>query len=240
MLPHLLQGLRQLGIELTPGQLDSFETYRAELLEWNQRMNLTSITEPAEMEIRHFLDSLTVLYALPQWRQAGRCVRIIDVGTGAGFPGVPLKLLLPDADMTLLEATGKKTAFLTHLVTTLGLSGVRVVQGRAEDAGHSVEHRERYDVAVARAVAPLPALAEYCLPFVCSGGLFVALKKGDLSAELRASRAAFRILGGGEARLMRVPLEQLADDRYLVCSTKESATPSRYPRRAGMPARHPL
>jgi len=240
MLAHLRQGLRQMGIELTSEQLDSFETYRAELLDWNQRMNLTAITEPAEIEIRHFLDSLTVLYAIAEWQQDHAHLDIIDVGSGAGFPGLPLGLVLPNTSVTLLEATRKKVDFLTHLVSTLPVTNVQVVLGRAEDVGHMVAHRQRYDLAVARAVAPLRVLAEYCLPFVRVGGVFVALKKGDLCHELQSAARAMHTLGGADVRLCHIPLAQLPGERYLACSTKRLPTPALYPRRAGMPSKHPL
>ncbi|MBN1152796.1 MAG: 16S rRNA (guanine(527)-N(7))-methyltransferase RsmG, partial [Dehalococcoidia bacterium] len=167
-------------------------------------------------------------------------LRMIDVGSGAGFPGIPLSLLLSDVHVTLLEATGKKAEFLSHIVDTLDLRDVQVIKGRAEDLGRSACHREQYDVAVARAVAALSTLAEYCLPFISPGGSFIALKKGDIREEIEHSATAFRVLGGGEVRLLSVPLPQLPDSRYLVCSTKKSHTPPHYPRRAGMPTKHPL
>jgi 16S rRNA (guanine527-N7)-methyltransferase len=225
---------------LSPAQLDKFETYRVELLRWNQRVNLTAITDPAEVEVRHFLDSLTVLEALAAMRVVGCSPRIIDVGAGAGFPGIPLKLALPGAHLTLLEATRKKTDFLSHIVALLGMSDVLVVQGRAEEVAHQPECREAFDLVVARAVAPLASLAELCLPFASVGGLFVALKKGDIGAELERARTAVAQVGGGEMRLVEVSLRELSDERHLVCVMKASPSDLRYPRRPGIPARRPL
>jgi len=240
MLTQLARGLHDMGVEIRCSQLALFETYREELARWNQRMNLTAITDAAEVETRHFLDSLTILHALRGWRETGSGLRMIDVGSGAGFPGIPVKLILPEMRLTLLEATGKKTAFLSHMVTILGLCDTEVVHGRAEEVAHLPDHREAYDVAVARAVASLSTLAEVCLPFVSVGGLFIALKKGDIEAELKSSRAAITKVGGGEVRLLEVPLRQLPDERYLVCSTKTSPSPLQYPRRAGIPFKRPL
>jgi 16S rRNA (guanine527-N7)-methyltransferase len=240
MLTQLVQGLHDMGVELQRSQLDSFEAYRDELMRWNQRVNLTAITDPAEIETRHFLDSLTLLYALQGWRQTGSGLRMIDIGSGAGFPGIPDKLVLPDMRLTLLEATGKKVEFLSHMVALLGLRDIDVVHGRAEEVAHSPNHREAYDIAAARAVASLSTLAEVCLPFVSVGGLFVALKKGGIKAEVEDSRAAITRVGGEEARLLEVPLPQLSDGRYLVCSTKAYPSPLQYPRRTGIPFKRPL
>jgi len=240
MLTQLIQGLHDMGVELQRSQLDSFETYRDELIRWNQRVNLTAITAPVEIETRHFLDSLTLLYALQGRGPANSGLRMIDIGSGAGFPGIPIKLVLPDTRLTLLEATGKKVEFLLHMVASLGLRDTEVVHGRAEEVAHSAEHREAYEIVAARAVASLSTLAEVCLPFVSVGGLFVAFKKGDIEAELEDSRAAIARVGGEEARLFEVPLSQLSDRRYLVCSTKAHPSPLQYPRRTGMPFKHPL
>jgi len=160
MLTELMDGLREMGVELSDSQLEQFDTYRNELLLSHQRVNLTAITEPAEIETRHFLDSLTLLYVLRERTATGTGLSIIDVGSGAGFPGIPVKLVLPNIRLTLLEATGKKVTFLSHLVTALGLRGVDVVHGRAEEVARLPAYRETYDVAVARAVASLATLAE--------------------------------------------------------------------------------
>ena len=240
MLALLAEGLCKLGYELTAAQLDKFETYRAELLRWNQRMNLTAITDPAEVETRHFLDSLTVLQALGTPGATSDGLRVIDVGSGAGFPGIPLKLVLTDSHLTLLEATRKKAEFLSHIVSLLDMRDTEVVHGRAEEVAHRPECREAFDLVVARAVAPLATLAELCVPFVSIGGIFVALKKGDVEAELEHSRTALAAVGGGDVRLIEVSRPELPDRRYLVCSTKAFPSEARYPRRSGIPAKRPL
>jgi len=239
MLERLQAGAAMLGCGLSEAQLELFDRFRAEILDWNQRVNLTSITDPDEVELRHFLDSLTTLAAIGQ-PKPGEGLRILDVGSGAGLPGVPLAIVLPDARVTLLEATGKKVAFLMHLVERLLLGNTSVLLGRAEDLGQTHSHRESYDLVVARGVAPLAALAELCLPLVAIGGSFVAMNKGDIAGVFAASAAAIARLGGAPARIIRVTLPLLADNRCLVVSDKSQPTPARYPRRPGMPAKHPL
>ncbi len=240
MLTQLVEGLEQLGHPISSARIEMFETYRTELMRWNERVNLTSITEPDDIETRHFLDSVSVLPALGTHTPTGAGLRIVDVGSGAGFPGIPLKLVLPDAHVALLEATGKKVEFLRHMVEVLELGDIEILHGRAEDIAHIAACREAFDVAVARGVASLATLAEICLPFVCIGGVFVAQKKGDLVTEVEMARAAIQRLGGAGARLIEVTLPQLLDQRYLVCSTKVAPTPAKYPRRPGVPFKSPL
>ncbi len=240
MLQHLVDGLRELGRDISPAQIEMFELYRLELLRWNRYTNLTAITDPAQVELRHFLDSLTVLQALDTISPLESQLKMIDVGTGAGFPGIPLKVMLTDCHLVLLEATGKRVAFLTHIIDLLRLSGSEVVQGRAEDVAHDPTHRESYGLVVARAVAPLATLAELCLPFASMGSLFVALKKGELGEELYAAQNAVKMAGGGDTRVITVRLPQLADDRRLVCIRKVAASPDRLPRRPGIPSKRPL
>ncbi len=237
---QLAAGAARLGYPLTSAQLSLFETYRTELSLWNEHTNLTSITEAAEVETRHFLDSLTVLLALDAGEAASPCLRILDVGSGAGFPCVPLKIVLPQARVSLLEATGKKVRFLRHLVTTLELPDVEVLQGRAEDLGHLPPHREAFPLVVSRAVAPLATLVELCLPFCSVGGSFVALKKGDIMREIQEACAAISILGGDNPRIINIPLSLPGNDHCLVSIRKVAPTPARYPRRPGIPAKRPL
>ncbi len=237
---QLAAGAARLGYPLTSAQLGLFETYRAELMLWNEHTNLTSIVEAAEVEARHFLDSLTVLLALDAGEAASPYLRILDVGSGAGCPGVPLKIVLPQARVSLLEATGKKVRFLKHLVTALGLSDMEVLQGRAEDLGRLSPHREAFPLVVSRAVAPLVTLVELCLPFCSVGGSFVALKKGDITREIESARAAIGLLGGDKPRIINVPLSLLGNDRCLVNIRKIAPTPDRYPRRPGIPTKRPL
>ncbi len=227
--------LALLELELTPAQLAAFETYARLLREWNERFNLTAITDDEGIQIKHFLDSLSVLKVLP----AGP-LRLIDVGTGAGFPGLPLKLMRPDLTLTLVEATGKKITFLEAVVGELGLRGVTAVKARAEEIGQDRAHRERYDWAVARAVAELPVLLEYLLPLVKVGGRALAQKGATAPAESEAAQAAAHRLGGRLREFVPVTLPALPDLRYLVVYDKIAATSKQYPRRPGLPSKAPL
>ncbi len=240
-LPTLSLGAAELGIQLSSSQCSQFASFARELVEWNQRMNLTSITETREIEIRHFLDSLTVLAALaPTVRSGEQPVKILDVGAGAGFPGVPLAIVLPNASVALLEATQKKCRFLEHLTSTLGLSNAEVDCGRAEDLAHRPDLRERFDVVVARAVAPLATLVELCLPFARVGGRFIAQKKRGIDAEVRAAQRAIQLLGGQMREPISVVLPVANEPRQLIVIDKIRATPARFPRRPGVPAKTPL
>ena len=176
----LVQGACALGLELTEEHVALFARFRRELLDWNQRANLTAIADPALVLIRHFLDALTVVLAIPA-QQRARPLRVVDVGAGAGLPGLALKIVLPQWQMTELDSVGKKTRFVAHVAGILGLQGVTVLTGRAEDVAREREHRERYDLCLARGVAPLRVLAEYTLPFCAVGGQAVAMKKGDIA-----------------------------------------------------------
>lgn len=225
-----------LGIELSAEQQRAFKRLAVELLDWNQRINLTAITDPDEVEIRHFLDSMAVVRAL---KFEPGC-RVIDVGTGAGFPGLPLRIIHPKIALSLLESTGKKTDYLQHVVNTLELSNVKIVNMRAEEAGQDPAHREQYDVALARAVARLPVLAEYLLPLLKVGGKMVALKGESAAQEVSAAQEALRLLGGEMRRLYPVELPEVAETHYLVLIEKVAASPAKYPRRSGIPSRKPL
>lgn len=234
----LNRGVRRLGFVLTPRQVQQFCCYRQELVAWNRRVNLTAITEPADIEQLHFLDSLTVALALPEPVRAGG--RICDVGSGAGFPGVPLKVLFPDIRLTLIESRAKRTEFLVALVAELGLEGVDVLTGRSEDLAHDAALREGFDVVVSRGVAPLRVLAELTLPFCRLGGRAVLQKKGDIQQELVQAAHALNELGGRLLKLEPVPSEVLGGQRVLVVVEKAAPAPARYPRRAGIPAKRPL
>ncbi len=235
----LVTGAERLRIHLTSAQLAAFRLYRDELLAWNRRFNLTAITDEAGIQVRHFLDSLSCLLAMGDCRAlVGK--RVIDVGTGAGFPGLPLKILCPGMQLTLLEATGKKVRFLEHVIERLGLQGVTVIHGRAESLGQHPEHRERYDWALARAVADMPILVEYLLPLVRLGGRALAQKGEGAPAEVQRSEQAVRTLGGHIRQLIPVELRGLAETRYLVVMDKVAATPPKFPRRPGIPAKRPL
>ncbi|PVV85252.1 16S rRNA (guanine(527)-N(7))-methyltransferase RsmG [Dehalogenimonas alkenigignens] len=232
----LKQGASRLGIELSEGQLEQFERYFQLLAEWNSRINLTSVIEYEAVQSIHFLDSLSIAAAGISLN--GR--RVIDVGTGAGFPGVPLKIAFPEIELTLLEATGKKAAFLTETAAQLQLKNVAIINARAEDAACQPEHRERYDLVVARALAPLNVLCELCLPFCALNGRFVAWKKGDITAETDAAGLALRILGGDLRQIVEIDAQILGGERKLIVAAKSSLTPPEYPRRSGLPAKKPL
>lgn len=235
---YLIAGARELHIALTDRHLAAFKTCYRELVDWNQRFNLTAITDREGVLVRHFLDSLSCLKVLPPEELAG--ARVIDVGAGAGFPGLPLKFVCPEMQLTLLEATGKKVAYLEHVVHTLGLRRVQVIHGRAEDLGRDPAHREQYDWALARAVAEMPTLVEYLLPLVRVGGAMLAQKGEGAAAEVHRAAVAITTLGGRVRQLSPVELRGLAETRYLVVVDKVSATPENYPRRPGVPKKRPL
>jgi 16S rRNA (guanine527-N7)-methyltransferase len=235
----LKSGARRLGLNLTPRQLEQFEIYYQELIEWNQRINLTRITGHEAVQVKHFLDSLTVVLALKP-PDEGRDLKVIDVGAGAGLPGLPLKIVLPDISLTLLEATARKAEFLEHVAKKLELDKVEVVNGRAEEIAHNPQYRDRFDLVLARAVAPLPALVELTLPFGRIGGCLVAPKKGNIKNEIEKSRKAIEVMGGVLRETRPVELEGLDDGRCLVVIDKVRPTPPEYPRRPGMPSKRPL
>jgi 16S rRNA (guanine527-N7)-methyltransferase len=232
------QNARQLlGLQLSREQIAAFKLLEDELLEWNSRFNLTAIRDKEGIETKHFLDSLTCLMALDS-NAAPRS--LIDIGTGAGFPGIPLKLMLPNMRLTLVESIQKKAGFCTHIVEKLGLRQVQVLPERAEDVGQDPNHRESYDLATARAVAAMPTLVEYLLPLVRIGGL-VIMQKGE-SAQLEAlkSEKIIQRLGGKIRVILHVELPGVADERYLVVLEKVARTSAEYPRRTGLPAKQPL
>ena len=231
-------GVKKLGVPLNRRQLEQFGIYYQELIKWNQRVNLTSITDYEEVQIKHFLDSLTVMLALEHRDYGSFCV--IDIGAGAGFPGIPLKILLPEIKLALLEATAKKASFLHHLVARLGLDDVEIIVGRAEDIAHEAEYREKFDLVLSRAVAKLPALAELTLPFCAVGGSFVAQKKGVMDEEISQANRAINLLGGNLRAVKKIDLEEFADERWLIIIDKVAPTPEKYPRRPGIPAKRPI
>ncbi len=232
-LPTLLA--EHMKIELTPDQVSAFERYQALLLEWNQKFNLTAITDPQEMQLKHFYDSLTCLRAIPPDAQS-----LIDIGCGAGLPGIPLKIMLPHLKLVLVDSVGKKVEFCRMAAQELRLTDVTALHARAEDLGRDKAHREQYDWAVARAVAPLPVLAEYLLPLVRVGGSMLAQKGASAADELEQAGKAIRTLGGGPAKLDAFELPVTHDQRALIQVVKESNTPAQYPRKSGTPSKKPL
>lgn len=239
IMERLNSGATKLGLHLNPGQLDQFYIYYQELLDWNRRLNLTSITDYENVQIKHFLDSLTVTLA---WQQpiSSMDFRLIDVGSGAGLPGIPLKILWPDIKLVLLDSTAKKAVFLHHLKQKLGLDGVEIVVGRAEGVAYDTQYREKFDVVLSRAVAPLPTLVELTLPFCTIGGSFIAQKKGAIDPEISRASQAISLLGGNLREVKRVDLQEFTDERWLVIIDKVSPTSEQYPRRPGTPSKRPL
>jgi 16S rRNA (guanine527-N7)-methyltransferase len=224
------------NVHITGRQAVALITFEKELMEWNQKFNLTAIRDSESIRTKHFLDSFSCVLG---WR-AHPPASLIDVGTGAGFPGIPLKILYPNLRLTLVESVGKKAMFCQHIVRVLGLDTVEVVKARAEDVGQDPHHREQYDWAVARAVANLNILSEYLLPLVKLGGTMLAQKGESGPAEAQSAEKAMKLLGGKLKQLIPVNLPGVADDRYLVLVDKVAATPPKYPRKAGIPMKTPL
>ena len=230
------EALSLFNVRLTGRHILALATYERELLDWNQKFNLTAIRDVESIRTKHFLDSLSCVQA---WK-AIPPYRLIDVGTGAGFPGIPLKIIYPAMHLTLVESVGKKAKFCQHIVDTLGLENVKVIHSRVEDIGQKAEHRESYDWAVARAVANLNVLSEYLLPLVKLGGIVLAQNGESGPVEAQSAEKAMKLLGGKLKQLIPVNLPGVADDRYLVLVDKVAATPPKYPRSAGMAAKTPL
>ena len=224
------------NVHLSGRQVTALTTYEKELLEWNQKFNLTAIRDSESIRTKHFLDSFSCVLA---WKGSPPD-QLIDVGTGAGLPGIPLKILYPNLKLTLVESVGKKAMFCQHIVRMLGLEHVEVIQARAEDLGQDVQHREKYDWAVARAVANLHVLSEYLIPLVKLGGAMLAQKGESGPAEAQSAEEAMKLLGGKLKQLIPVNLPGVVDDRYLVVVEKVAATPPKYPRKTGIPMKQPL
>ena len=235
---RLLAGAADLGITLTEAQQAAFARYFHALADWNRRVSLTSVDDWEGVQTVHFLDSLSVASALPSAMLEGG--RILDVGSGAGFPGLPLKVAFPGMNVALLESVGKKAAFLRAVVDLLALQDVEVLHGRAEDLAHHPDLREAFDAVLARGLAKMPVLAEITLPFARIGGVVVAQKKGDVAAELEDAGEAVRLLGGGPLATRWLRLRGVPDERALVSTPKVAPTPARYPRRPGAPRKRPL
>jgi 16S rRNA (guanine527-N7)-methyltransferase len=234
---NLVQAAQALfNVHLTGRQIIALTTYERELIEWNQKFNLTAIRDEKGIRTKHFLDSFSCVLA---WK-ANPPTNIIDIGTGAGFPGIPLKIIYPNTKVTLVESVGKKAMFCQHVVRLLGLEAVDVINARAEDLGQMREHREAYDWGVARAVANMRVLAEYLLPLVHVGGKVLAQKGESGPAEVHAAESAIKFLGGEVRQLIPVTLPGVVDERHLVLIDKVATTPPGYPRKPGVPTKKPL
>lgn len=237
----LMQGylrhiLCEMGLEVPEKHFPLFGKFFERMLEYNRKVNLTRIVDPAEVASKHFADSLTLMD--PELFKP--CVSVVDVGTGAGFPGIPIAIVYPDVSVTLMDSLRKRTVFLAEVVEQLGLSNAKVVWSRAEDAGRSPQHREKHDVVLARAVASLNVLAELCLPMVKRGGWFIAMKGPKADEELALARTAIARLGGETGAVVSRPLPPAGDLRTLIKIRKVSATPPLYPRKPGIPEKQPL
>lgn len=230
------KGAASLGIDLDEEQVRLFEEYYRLILKRSRVVNLTAILEEKEAALKHFIDSLTCLLVTPL--EGSR--QVIDVGAGAGLPGIPLKIARPQLRLTLLDSSRRKVAFIKEAVDTLGLKEVRIVHGRAEDAAHWIDFREQFDYALSRALAPLPVLIEYCLGFVKIGGFLIALKGPAAAAEEKKGQKALSLLGGVIREVKQIKLPYLGHQRRLIVIEKLKKTPAEYPRRAGMPSQHPL
>ncbi|SDI24181.1 16S rRNA m(7)G-527 methyltransferase [Alteribacillus persepolensis] len=228
--------LKQNSIHLSEQQMQQFETYYHALIEWNEKMNLTGITDEDDVYEKHFYDSLTAAFAY-DFQSA---VRIVDIGAGAGFPSIPIKICFPHLQVVIIDSLKKRTKFLKHIADELGLDNVQFVHGRAEEAARDVSHRETYDVAIARAVAKMNVLTELCLPFVRRGGIFLAMKGSTGLEEKEEANSACRKLGGRwlEPYALKLPHEE--SSRFILRMEKIDSTPGKYPRKPGTPAKKPL
>lgn len=232
----LEQKLGELGIKQDQNQLERFHKFYQLLIEWNKVMNLTGITEYEDVVEKHFVDSLSIIKAI----DLSRIHTVIDVGTGAGFPGIPLKIAFPHLRVVLLDSLNKRIKFLDEVISQLGLTEIRTIHGRAEEYARKEEYREQFDLCVSRAVANLSTLSEYCLPYIQVGGMFIPYKSGEIDDEVEESKKAVRILGGNIKDVMKFELPGTDIHRSFVLIHKEQHTQKKYPRKAGIPAKEPL
>ena len=231
----LREGAKKYNVVLSNEQTDKFSHYARLLVEWNEKINLTSITDPEEIVIKHFLDSLSVAEYIPNETKA-----LVDVGTGAGFPGIPLKIIRENLKVTLLDSLAKRINFLNEVCNYLNLEDIFSIHSRAEDFGADKKYRESFDLVTARAVASLPVLLEYCLPLVKVGGMFIAMKGPDAKEELKESQKAFDILGGDIEGVKSFTLPYSGIERYLILIRKCRHLPTKYPRKSGIPTKRPI
>lgn len=226
----------ELGLNPDQSQLEQFQKFYKLLVEWNKVMNLTGITEYEDVIEKHFVDSLSIIKAA----DLSRIHTVIDVGTGAGFPGIPLKIAFPHLNVVLLDSLNKRIKFLDEVISLLGLTGISTIHGRAEEYARKDEYRDQFDLCVSRAVANLSTLSEYCLPYIRIGGMFIPYKSGEIDDEVKQSKKAVRILGGNIEDVMKFELPGTDIHRSFVLIHKEQHTQKKYPRKAGIPAKEPL
>lgn len=226
----------QLGIRLSEQQLEQFQCYYERLIEKNKVMNLTAITEYEEVVDKHFIDSIL----LGSVKELSGKKRVIDVGTGAGFPGIPLKIVYPELEITLLDSLNKRVKFLDEVIEELGLTGIQAVHSRAEDLAQDAAHRQQYDICVSRAVANLATLSEYCIPFVKQGGYFISYKSTQIEEELKQAKKAVQVLGGTLEQVETVQIPGTTIERQFVMIRKTGTTPKKFPRKAGTASKTPI
>ena len=232
------EDLKKFDIYLEQKQIDQFLEYYELLIKWNSFMNLTSITEFSEVIKKHYVDSISLVKAIPGLKE--KQYSLIDVGTGAGFPGIPLKIVFPELKITLLDSLNKRVQFLNEAICLLNLNHIDAIHGRAEDFAKPGKLRESYDICVSRAVANLSVLAEYCIPFVKTGGVFVAYKSGKIQEEMERGKKAVEIFGGEVVNIEKFVLAGTDAERELVVVKKVRKTDKRYPRKAGVPGKEPI
>lgn len=226
----------ELGITLDEKQKQQFHTFYELLVEWNKVMNLTGITEYEEVNEKHFVDSLSIVKAI----DIQSVKTVIDIGTGAGFPGIPLKIAFPHLEVVLLDSLNKRIKFLNTVIEELGLTGIKTIHGRAEDFAKQADYREKFDLCVSRAVANLSTLSEYCIPYINKGGMFVPYKSGEIEAEVEQSKKAVHVLGGKVEDVVKFQLPGTEIGRSFVKIKKVQNTAKKYPRKAGLPAKEPI
>lgn len=233
---RLIENMKMISVELTDKQVSQFIKFYEMLVEWNKVMNLTGITEYDEVVMKHFVDSLSIVKV----NGFDNVTSIIDVGTGAGFPGIPLKIVFPEIKITLLDSLNKRIRFLNSVIDELELENIETIHGRAEDFSKKEDYREQYDLCVSRAVANLATLSEYCLPYVKEDGYFLPYKSGDIKEEAANSKKAVKILGGSIEDIISFEIPDTDMARTILKIHKTKATPKRFPRKAGLPTKEPI
>ncbi|UWN95733.1 16S rRNA (guanine(527)-N(7))-methyltransferase RsmG [[Bacteroides] pectinophilus] len=243
---NFTDALNEINVELDDSMEEALQKYYELLVEWNKVMNLTAITEKDDVYVKHFLDSLAVKTVFDDKEYAkmlpdtNTAIKVIDIGTGAGFPGIPLKIAFPSVKVTLLDSLNKRIKFLNEVISTVGLNDIEAIHGRAEDYAREPDYRESYDLCVSRAVATLSTLAEYCLPYVKTGGYFISYKSGDIDDELKTATHALKLLGAKTIGVKKLTLPGTDIERSFVIIKKMAHTDKKYPRKAGLPSSKPL